>query len=42
AKAAGLPTPKVRGKLRGLKSRGRVDSPIKGKYIITEDGKKKI
>jgi len=42
AKAAGLPTPKVTGKLRGLKSRGLVDSPVKGKYIITEEGKKKI
>lgn len=42
AKAAGLPTPKVMGKLRGLKSRGLVDSPVKGKYIITEEGKKKI
>ena len=41
-KAAGLPTPKVTGKLRGLKSRGLVNSPIKGKYIITEEGKKKI
>jgi len=42
AKAAGLLTPKVTGKLRGLKSRGLVNSPIKGKYIITEEGKKKI
>jgi len=42
AKAAGLPTPKVTGKLRGLKSRGLVDSPVKGKYVITEEGKKKV
>lgn len=42
AKAAGLPTPKVTGKLRGLKSRGLVESPVKGKYVITEEGKKKV
>lgn len=40
AEKAYLPTPKVIGKLRGLKNRGLVESPVKGKYVITEEGKK--
>ena len=27
------------GKLRGLKKDGLVESPIKGKYVVTERGK---
>ncbi len=42
AEKADLPTPKVTGKLRGLKNRGLVDSPVKGKYVITEEAKKLI
>ncbi len=42
AEAAGLPTPKVTGKLRGLKNKGLVESPVKGKYVITDTGKKEI
>jgi len=42
AKAAGLSTPQVMGKLRGLKSQGYVDSPVKGKYLITEKGRKEV
>ena len=29
----------VMGKLRGLKKDGLVESPIKGKYVVTERGK---
>ncbi len=39
AEATGLTVPKVNGKLRGLKNRGWVQSPIKGKYVITEEGR---
>ena len=42
AEKAGLPTPKVTGKLRGLKNKGLVESPVKGKYVITEEGKKAL
>ncbi len=42
AEKAGLPTPKVTGKLRGLKNRGFVESPVKGKYVITAEGKSLI
>ncbi len=42
AQKADLPTPKVTGKLRGLKNRGLVESPVKGKYVITEEGRKLI
>lgn len=40
AQAAGLPTPKVTGKMRSLKNRGYVEDSVKGKYVITESGKK--
>jgi len=39
AREAGLSTPKVVGKLRGLLKQGLVERPVKGKYIITEAGK---
>ena len=39
AKKAGLSTPKVVGKLRGLLKQGLVERPVKGKYVITEAGK---
>jgi len=42
AKAAGLETPKVTAKLRSMKTKGLVDSPEKGKYVITEEGKKLV
>lgn len=42
AKKAGLPTPKVVGKLRGLLKQGLVERPLKGKYVITEVGKAAI
>jgi Mn-dependent DtxR family transcriptional regulator len=36
---AGIPWRTVMAKLRGLKKGEYVDSPIKGKYVITEKGK---
>lgn len=39
AKEAGLPTPKVVGKLRGLLKQGLVERPVKGKYVITAEGR---
>ena len=36
---AGLPWRSVMAKLRGLKKEGLVESPEKGKYIISEKGK---
>ncbi|MEM3672586.1 MAG: hypothetical protein QXG92_05600, partial [Thermoplasmata archaeon] len=41
-KKAGLPVPKVMGKLRSLKKEGYVDSKEKGIYTITEKGKKEL
>ncbi|MGB9823941.1 MAG: winged helix-turn-helix domain-containing protein [Candidatus Hydrothermia bacterium] len=41
-KAAGLETAKVMAKLRSMKTKGFVDSPEKGKYVITEEGKKLV
>ncbi len=38
AAKAGLPTPKVTGKMRGLLKGGFVATPIKGKYILTQEG----
>lgn len=36
---AGIPWRTVMAKLRGLKSEGYVESPIKGKYLITKKGR---
>jgi DNA-binding IclR family transcriptional regulator len=35
---AGLPTPKVTGKMRGLLQRGFVATPLKGRYTLTKEG----
>ena len=40
--AADMPWRSVMGKLRGLKSEGLVDSPVKSKYVITEKGKEAV
>ncbi len=40
--AADIPWRTVMGQLRGLKKEGLVDTPVKGKYVITEKGKKSI
>ncbi|HEX9872235.1 MAG TPA: helix-turn-helix domain-containing protein [Candidatus Tectomicrobia bacterium] len=37
---AGLPTPKVTGKMRGLLKGGCVATPLKGKYVLTKEGKR--
>ena len=42
AASSRLATPKVTGKLRGLKTKGYVESPIKGKYVVTEAGKAEL
>jgi predicted transcriptional regulator len=39
---ADMPWRSVMGKLRGLSKEGLVESPEKGKYIITEKGKNAI
>jgi hypothetical protein len=39
AKKAGLPTPKVVGKMRGLLSAQLVERPVEGKYVISEQGR---
>jgi len=39
AKKAGLSTPKVVGKLRGLLKQELVERPVKSKYVITKAGK---
>jgi len=39
---AGIPWRTVMGKLRGLKSDGYVESPVKSKYVITEKGRNTI
>lgn len=36
---AGIPWRTVMGKLRGLRKDGYVESPVKGKYIITDRGR---
>jgi len=36
---AGIPWRTVMAKLRGLKKEGYVESPVKGKYVITEKGR---
>ncbi|HOK23610.1 MAG TPA: hypothetical protein PKU94_00125 [Candidatus Hydrothermia bacterium] len=40
AKASGIDVHQVMGKLRGMKARGLVESPEKGKYVVSEAGKK--
>lgn len=39
---ADMPWRSVMGKMRGLKKDGLVDSPVKGKYVISEKGKSAI
>ena len=39
---AGIPWLKVVGKLRGLKKEGYVETPVKGKYVITEKGREAV
>ncbi len=41
-KKVDLPVPKVMGKLRSLAKDGLVESPIKGKYVITEKGRNAV
>ncbi|MEO0236302.1 MAG: winged helix-turn-helix domain-containing protein [candidate division WOR-3 bacterium] len=41
-KAAGLSTTQVMAKLRSMKTKGLVESSEKGKYVITEAGRKYI
>ena len=36
---AGIPWRTVMAKLRGLKKEAYVESPVKGKYVITEKGR---
>ncbi len=38
-KQAGLPTPKVVPKMRGLLNSGLVERPVKGKYVISGEGR---
>ena len=38
AERAGIPTPKVTGKVRSFLNKGLVERPEKGKYIISEAG----
>ena len=40
--AADMPWRSVMGKMRGLKKEELVDSPEKGKYVITDKGKAAI
>ena len=39
---SGIPWRTVMAKLRGLKKEGYVESPVKGKYVISEKGKETI
>ncbi|MFQ6053159.1 MAG: hypothetical protein ACE5OO_02870 [Candidatus Bathyarchaeia archaeon] len=39
---AGIPWRTVMAKLRGLKREGYVESPVKGKYVITDKGKEAV
>lgn len=41
-KLAELKVPVVMGKLRGLSKEGYVQSPVKGKYIVTAKGKSAV
>jgi len=40
--ASDIPWRTVMAKLRGLKKAGYVDSPVKSKYVITDEGKKAL
>ncbi len=42
AEKLGVPTSKVSCRLAPLKRKGLIESPEKGKWIITEEGKKAI
>ena len=42
AKKADLPTPKVVGKMRGLLKDSLVERPVKGKYIISVEGREAL
>lgn len=42
AKKAGLPTPKVVGRMRGLLRDGLVERPVKGKYVISDEGREAL
>ena len=39
---ANIPWRKVMGKLRGLLREGYVETPVKGKYVITGKGREKL
>jgi DNA-binding IclR family transcriptional regulator len=39
AKVAGLPTPKVVGRMRGLLAANLVERPVEGKYVISALGR---
>ncbi|MEO0258028.1 MAG: winged helix-turn-helix domain-containing protein [candidate division WOR-3 bacterium] len=41
-KAAGLSTNQVMAKLRSMKTKGLVESVEKGKYVITDAGRKSV
>ncbi len=41
-KIAGLKVPAVAGRIRGLSKEGYVQSPVKGKYIVTAKGKSAV
>jgi predicted transcriptional regulator len=40
--AADMPWRRVMGRMRGLKKAELVETPVKGKYVITEKGKTAI
>lgn len=42
AKKAGLATPKVVGRMRGLLRDGLVERPVKGKYVISDKGREAL
>ena len=42
AKKADLPTPKVVGKMRGLLRDGLVERSLKGKYVISAEGRETV
>jgi predicted transcriptional regulator len=39
---AGIPWRTVMGKLRGLRKEGYVESPVKGKYVVTDKGREAV
>ncbi len=42
AEKIGVPTSKVSCRLAPLKKKGLIESPEKGKWVITEEGKKSL